>query len=250
MRFRMAGSADSDNEGRTGECGKITRIQIGNVIRYMIQPPRSHLSSSGIIKYTALALVVLFGTSLGAHGRDRQETYSVVGVAENDALNVRSRPDENSPIVTKLRNGYNGITLGGEVVWNGSDDWVPILFSNAKGWVRPKYLSQQDDSIAFEAEVPVRRASIVDADESLSDESPAQHNTRPSVSSNNDAFWLGIFVLLTGAILMDEFSGGDSVSRDRYSPAEAEYDRQNYQRKENEIATSRGDPLPYPNAPH
>ncbi|HWM24903.1 MAG TPA: SH3 domain-containing protein [Chthoniobacterales bacterium] len=233
-----------------GECGKITRIQIGNVMHYMIQPPSLHLSSRGTIKYTAFALVVLFGTCLGAYGQDRQKNYTVVGVAENDTLNVRSRPDENSAIVTKLRNGYGGIAISGEVVWNGSDDWVPILFSKVKGWVRPKYLSRRDDALALDADVEVGRASMAGADEHLSDERPAKKNTLQSASNNNDAFWLGIFALLAGAIIMDEFSGGDSVSRAGYSPAEAEYDRQKYQRRENEIATSRGGPLPYPNAPH
>jgi len=219
-------------------------------MHYMIQPPSLHLSSRGTIKYTAFALVVLFGTCLGAYGQDRQKNYTVVGVAENDTLNVRSRPDENSAIVTKLRNGYGGIAISGEVVWNGSDDWVPILFSKVKGWVRPKYLSRRDDALALDADVEVGRASMAGADEHLSDERPAKKNTLQSASNNNDAFWLGIFALLAGAIIMDEFSGGDSVSRAGYSPAEAEYDRQKYQRRENEIATSRGGPLPYPNAPH
>lgn len=217
----------------------------------MIPPPRSYLSSRGKMKYTALALVVLLGASLGAaHGQDRRKNYSVVGVAENDTLNVRSRPDEKSSIVTKLRNGYDGITIDGEVVWNGGDDWVPILFSNAQGWVRPKYLSPSAYEVASNADVPVRRAAIPEPAEDVSNESPAKNSTVPSASNNNDALWLGLFVLLTGAIIMDEFSGGDRVSQDRYTPADAEYDRQKYQRRENEIATSRGDSLPYPNAPH
>lgn len=116
------------------------------------QPP--HFFSKGIKKYTALALVLLFGAPLGAQAQDRQENYSVVDVGENDTLNVRSRPDENSSIVTKLRNGYNDITIGGEVVWNGSDDWVPIFFSNSKGWVRPKYLARSSPQLASAGGVP------------------------------------------------------------------------------------------------
>lgn len=208
------------------------------------------------MKYMALALVVLLGASLGAaHGEDRQENYSVVGLAENDTLNVRSRPDEKSSVVTKLRNGYNGITIDGEVVWNGGDDWVPILFSNAKGWVRPKYLSPSAYEVASNADVPVRRATIPDPAEDAATESPAKNSTVPNASNNNDALWLGLFVLLAGAIIMDEFSGGDTVSQDesqaRYEDTKSaiEYDRQRYQRSENATAISRGDTPPYPNAP-
>lgn len=195
----------------------------------------------------AIVLLFLFGAGVDIRAQDRPEKYAVVGIEDGDTLNVRSRPDENSSIVTKLRNGYNGITLGGGVVWNGSDDWVPILFSNAKGWVRPKYLSQEDDAIAF---TEVRRATIAEPDEDAFDESPAKNSTVSSASNSNDAVLLALFGLLVGAIIIDEFGGGDNISPDRYSPAEAEYDKQKYQRRENEIAASREDPLPYPNAPH
>jgi hypothetical protein len=225
-------------------------------MRCMIQPPRSCLSSRGKIKVTVVAFVVLIGASLdAARGQDRQENYKIVGLAENDTLNVRSRPDEKSSIVTKLRNGYNGITINGEVVWNGGDDWVPILFSNAKGWVRPKYLSASAYEVASNADVPVRRATIPDTAGDTSTESPAKNRPVPNASNNNDALWLGLFVLLAGAIIMDEFSGGDTVSQDesqaRYEDNKAaiEYDRQRYQRSENATAISRGDAPPYPNAP-
>jgi hypothetical protein len=223
----------------------------------MIQPQRSYSSFSGKMKCTALTLVVLLGASLGAaRGQDRRENYSVVGVAEKDILNVRSRPDEKSSIVTKLRNGYNGITIDGEVVWNGGDDWVPILFSNAKGWVRPKYLSPSAYEVASNADVPVPRATIPEPAEDVSNETPAKNNTVQSASNNNDALWLGLAAILVGAIIADELSGGDVVSQDesqaRYEDTKAaiEYDRQRYQRSENATAISRGDPPPYPNAPH
>lgn len=123
-------------------------------MHYMIQPPRSHLLSKGILKYTALALVLLFGATLGTHAQGPAVTYSVIGIAENDTLIVRSRPDERSSEVTKLRNGYCGITISGEAVWNGGDDWIPIRFSNSKGWVRPKYLAQSGPQLASMPDVP------------------------------------------------------------------------------------------------
>lgn len=107
----------------------------------MTQHQHPHFSSKGIIKYATLVLVLLFGTSLDGHAKDRQESHTVVGVAENDTLNVRSRPGESSLIVAKLRNGTTGVEINGQIVMNGGDDWVPITISGVKGWVRPKYLA-------------------------------------------------------------------------------------------------------------
>lgn len=211
-----------------------------------------------ITKYTAVVLALLLGTILSVDARESAATYSVVGIEDGDTLNVRSRPDENSSIITKLRNGYGGIAIGGEAVWNGSDDWVPILFSNAKGWVRPKYLSR-DDAIVLNTDVPVRRATAVNADEVLpSDDAPL---SQPDTVSSDPYAWVKPAAIIFGLaatayILNDIFNSGDAISQDEsstqrgYTPAEAEYDRREYQRKENNIATSRGDPPPYPNAPH
>jgi hypothetical protein len=209
-----------------------------------------------MMKY-AFVFVFLFGASVDVRAQESPEKYSVIGIENGDTLNVRSRPDENSSIVTKLRNGYGGIIIGGEVVWNGGDDWVPILFSNTKGWVRPKYLAPNGQPIAG-ASVP--HAIAVDADEDEDDDpqspQPETASTAPRVSNNNDALWWGLAAILAGAIIKDEFFGGDGISQgessthSEYTPAEAEYDRQQNQRNENNIATSRGDPAPYPNVPH
>lgn len=69
------------------------------------------------------------------------QTYVVIAIAENDTLTVRSRPSQSSSIVAKLRNGTTGIQIIGKSIRNGSDDWVPIIVSGIRGWVRPKYLS-------------------------------------------------------------------------------------------------------------
>ena len=220
----------------------------------MIPPPGAHWFPTRLAKYAAVILVLLLGMNLDVHAEERPTTFSIAGVAEGDSLNVRSGPGERFSIIARLRNGTTGIRIDGQIVWNGSDDWIPINVSGSRGWVRPKYLSQSDYEIASNADVPVRRATIAEPDKDAFDESPAKTTNVPSASNNNDAVLLALFGLLVGAIIIDEFGGGDSQDESSaqrgYTPADAEYDRQKYQRRENEIATSRGDPLRYPNAPH
>lgn len=93
------------------------------------------------MKYIAFTLMFLFGMSLRAHAQERSRTYSIAGVADNDTLSVRSGPSEKSAIVARLRNGTTGIQVVGQSIRNGTDDWVPIVVSGIRGWVRPKYLS-------------------------------------------------------------------------------------------------------------
>lgn len=76
-----------------------------------------------------------------AHTQDRARMYSVIGVGDNDTLNVRSRPSERSSIVARLRNGTSGIQTHQRAVRNRGNDWVQITAAGVKGWVRPKYLS-------------------------------------------------------------------------------------------------------------
>lgn len=99
------------------------------------------LSPREIMKCIAFALLLLLETDLRAQAQERPQTYSVIGIAENDTLSVRSRPSESSSIVVRLRNGANGIQVVGQTVMNGKDGWVPIIVSGIRGWVRPKYLS-------------------------------------------------------------------------------------------------------------
>jgi hypothetical protein len=93
------------------------------------------------MKCFAFALLLVLGTQLCAQGQEPRQTYVVVAIAENDTVSVRSRPSESSSIVAKLRNGTTGIQIVGQSIRNGTDDWVPIIVSGIRGWVRPKYLS-------------------------------------------------------------------------------------------------------------
>lgn len=222
----------------------------------MIPPPGAHWFPTRLAKYATVILVLLIGTNLGVHAQERPKIFCVAGVAAGDSLNVRSGPGERFSIIARLQNGTTGIRIDGQIVWNGSDDWIPINVSGSRGWVRPKFLSLSDDEIASNADVPVRRATSLEADENTSDTNAApKDHTATSVSSDNDPFLLCLFALLAGAIIVDEFSGGDSVSqedqraRDAAESANIYYTRQKFERIENDLARSRGDRLPYPNTP-
>ncbi|HWM24902.1 MAG TPA: SH3 domain-containing protein [Chthoniobacterales bacterium] len=96
------------------------------------------------MKYIAFTLALFLGMSLHLPAQERPQAYSVVGIPASDTLSVRSRPSGNSSIVARLRNGTTGIRVVGQPIMNGGDDWVPIIVSDIKGWVRPKYLSSRD----------------------------------------------------------------------------------------------------------
>lgn len=101
----------------------------------------THLFPQNVMKYIVFVVALLFGANRGVNAQERPQTCSVVGIAANDTLSVRSRPSEKASIVATLRNGTTGVQVVGQTVTNGSDDWAPIVVSGIKGWVRPKYLS-------------------------------------------------------------------------------------------------------------
>lgn len=66
--------------------------------------------------------------------------YVVAGLADGDALNVRSGPGVNHKVVARLANGYGGIQVVGATVMNAKTPWVQIRFNDQVGWVVPSYL--------------------------------------------------------------------------------------------------------------
>lgn len=134
------------------------------------------------MKHTTLALVFLLGMSLRTHAHERPQSCSVVGIAQDDTLAVRSRPSERSLIVAKLRNGTTGIQVIGQSVMNGTDDWVPIVVAGIKGWVRPKYLSSS---------VAVTRAAINTA--TASEELPAVDLSIPADWRPHSREWTRVY---------------------------------------------------------
>jgi formylglycine-generating enzyme required for sulfatase activity len=94
----------------------------------------------------AITLLFLFLPKAGAEGPGRN--YVITNIVEGDTLNVRSGPGMNFPVVAKLVNGTSGVSITGDQVLNGSDDWLPISFPGGKGWTRPKYLATAANNTA------------------------------------------------------------------------------------------------------
>jgi len=76
-------------------------------------------------------------------------SYSVVGISQDDVLNVRSGPGANFPIVEKLSNGYGEIRLVGGSVMNDTTEWVQIIIGSKTGWVVKQYLQSEKQNPAF-----------------------------------------------------------------------------------------------------
>ena len=68
------------------------------------------------------------------------QTFSVVGIAAGDTLNVRNGPSAANGVTIQLPNGYGGITLIGSPVMNDSTEWVNVRFRGGSGWVNRQYL--------------------------------------------------------------------------------------------------------------
>jgi hypothetical protein len=73
-----------------------------------------------------------------------EQRYSVVGIAEDDTLNIRSGPGATNDIVAQLPAGINGIRIVGDPVMNDTTQWVSITFGNHSGWVVRQYLQPED----------------------------------------------------------------------------------------------------------
>lgn len=81
-------------------------------------------------------LLVLFAGPVLADGLP--SLHRVVGVAENDALNIRLEPTTNAPVIGRL----DGTATGIEVVQRSADGrWGQINHEESAGWVSLRYLS-------------------------------------------------------------------------------------------------------------
>lgn len=68
-------------------------------------------------------------------------TYRVVGVPSGDFLNLRTGPGQNYPIVQRLQNGLDGITLMGGPVNNGGTIWQKVDSRGTQGWAVLSFLA-------------------------------------------------------------------------------------------------------------
>ena len=76
----------------------------------------------------------------------KPQAYKVTGVSGDDPLVVRLKPDGESARVGTLNNGDKPVHITGDVVLSPSGyDWVPISFGQFKGYVRPKYLTPEQE---------------------------------------------------------------------------------------------------------
>jgi hypothetical protein len=96
------------------------------------------VSSGGHLVLTAVfpGAVVMWTETAG--------TRSVVLVAPDDVLNVRSGPGVEYEIVANLSPTTAGVRLTGRQEVVGSSTWVEIVIGHGTGWVNGHYLAEQD----------------------------------------------------------------------------------------------------------
>ncbi|PYJ31104.1 MAG: hypothetical protein DME90_00255 [Verrucomicrobia bacterium] len=74
-------------------------------------------------------------------------TYQVIGIPQDDYLNVREGAGSDYEVITRLEPGTGGILLGTKRVTNGATTWQEITVHGETGWVNAAY-------IALETQVP------------------------------------------------------------------------------------------------
>lgn len=70
-----------------------------------------------------------------------EQTYRVVGVAANDALNIRSGPSADQQILSRIPPNGRGIRIVGAC----AGQWCQIDFRGARGWVNKTYLQLEQE---------------------------------------------------------------------------------------------------------
>jgi hypothetical protein len=69
-------------------------------------------------------------------------SYSVVGVASNDVLNVREKPEVSSKKVYSYAPAVKNIHATGQHVEKGATPWIEVSFDGGTGWVNRLFLSE------------------------------------------------------------------------------------------------------------
>ena len=72
-------------------------------------------------------------------------TYRISGLSAGDFLNMRQGPGINYPIVQRLQNGVDGVTLIGNPTGSGKKRWQKIKSRGVVGWVNAEYLAPSYD---------------------------------------------------------------------------------------------------------
>lgn len=81
------------------------------------------------------------------------DVYRVVGIPDDDVLNVRAAPGMNSKTSFTLSNG-EAVQVKGGSVFNGDTEWIPITAGSQQGWVRNKYVQRESKPIPTVVDAP------------------------------------------------------------------------------------------------
>ncbi len=71
------------------------------------------------------------------------QTYRVVGVAYNDVLFVRPKPNQLKEYVGKIPPNATGVQVYGNGVRVGKNTWVNVTYNGFNGWVNSKFLAKE-----------------------------------------------------------------------------------------------------------
>jgi len=71
------------------------------------------------------------------------QTYRVVGVAYNDVLFIRPKPNQFKEYVGKIPPNATGVQVYGNAVRVGKNVWLNVTYEGYSGWVNSKFLTKQ-----------------------------------------------------------------------------------------------------------
>ena len=125
MRAYASTSAEIVGAIRPGRCGVRIRDRSGNWLRVSVGGYTGWVNGRYIRD-----------ESDGDEG-DHISSACVRGVADNDVLNIRSRPTSSSRIVGIIKPGRCGVQ-----VFHGQGNWRNISYRGVRGWVNRRYLTR------------------------------------------------------------------------------------------------------------
>jgi|GEM_PF-5016142 len=67
--------------------------------------------------------------------------YRVIGISENDVLNVRSAPGVRQEKIAEWKNGTSGISVLGDPAYADGATWYRVTHNGVAGWVNGLYIS-------------------------------------------------------------------------------------------------------------
>jgi uncharacterized membrane protein len=107
-------------------------------------------------------------------------SFTVVGVAEGDVLNLRSAPDRSSALIGSIPRGSADVIGVGTPTQVEQTTWQRVRFGGIVGWVNARFLQAKGGAPAVASSAPARpgQASTVNLDGLL-----------PLICFGNEPFW-------------------------------------------------------------